>query len=116
MTDSEDLAIDKRLQAAFDRALTALDQDLDSDRRMFNRIMRRVRRRQRLRTVILLGAGFVAALVAVVNGLPLIVTATEALSSVSTGQWTAQLPTILAGAAVVFGCVAFFQMLIEDDV
>ena len=112
-SDSASLdAMDERLDAAFARALTALD----GNDALVNQVITAVRRRQRRRTVVLMTAILAAALICVINGLPLVATAAESLASLDRHTWAGQLPTILTGAVVLFGCTAFFQMLIEDDV
>ena len=104
--------MDDTLDAAFARALAALD----GNEGLVNRVLDAIRQRQRRRTLILLTAVLTAGLICVVNGLPLVTLAAESLVSLDRETWTGQLPTILSGAVVLFGCTAFFQMLIEDDV
>lgn len=105
-------AVEDRLGAAFTRALAVLD----GNDVLVNQVLTAIRRRQRRRTLILMTAILTAGLICVINGLPLVTMAAESLISLDRDTWTGQLPTILTGAVVVFGCTAFFQMLIEDDV
>jgi Na+/proline symporter len=101
--------VDALLTGAFERALDSMSQ-ID----VVDRVMNRIRTRQRQRMIILLGVGFVAAVICVVNGLPLIGIAAGTLSEVNLADWSTQLPVIFAVLAVVGGVLACFHLLVEE--
>lgn len=112
MEDLSTVEIDRLLTDAFDRALDSADQtDV-----MLERIMTRIRVHQRRRFILMTVIGLAAMLIVLTNGLPLVGLALEALGSVKPADWSTQLPTILVGAVVVFGSVAFIHMLVEEPI
>ncbi|MEJ2087482.1 MAG: hypothetical protein P8Y69_03190 [Gammaproteobacteria bacterium] len=101
--------IDDLLAGAFDGALSAMERPA-----LVEGVMRRIRARQRQRAILLLAIGLVAAVICVVNGLPLLALTTSALQHVSLTDGAPDLPAIVTAAVVLIGGIGVLSLLLDE--
>lgn len=107
--DASTDTIDDLLAGAFDGALSAMESP-----ELVEGVMRRIRMRQRQRAILLVAIGFIAAVICVVNGLPLLALTTSALQHVSLTDPAQDLPATITAAVVLIGGIGVLSLLIEE--